>query len=299
VSEAAPRDWTIRDIVGWMTDDLRKRGVESARLDAELVVAQALALDRIQIILQSARFLSPGELDAVRALFKRRRTLEPVAYLRGYREFYGRSFKVDRRVLVPRPDTEILVQVALERLKGRELYARVADLCTGSGCVGITLKLELPTITLDATDVSAGAIAVARDNAQRLGAVFTCSFRQGDLFAPLREHGDPSGKPAHPYELVVSNPPYVPHGEIATLQADVSDHEPHLALDGGADGLDLVRRIIDEAPAFLTPGGALALEIGAGQADAVAPLFAARGFRDVRRAKDYGGHERVVSGVFG
>ncbi len=296
MSEAAPRDWTIRDIVGWMTDDLRKRGVESARLDAELVVAQAIALDRIQIIIQSERLLSAGELDAIRTLFKRRRTLEPVAYLRGYREFYGRPFKVDRRVLVPRPDTEILVQVALERLQGRELYARVADLCTGSGCVGITLKLELPTTTLDATDVSAGALAVARDNAQRLGAVFTCSFRQGDLFAPLR---DRTGAPAHPYELVVSNPPYVPHDEIATLQADVRDHEPHLALDGGADGLDLVRRIVDEAPAFLSPGGALALEIGAGQADAVAPLLEARGFRDVRRTKDYGGHERVVSGVFG
>jgi release factor glutamine methyltransferase len=296
VSEAAPRDWTIKEIVAWMTDDLRKRGVESARLDAELVVAQALALDRIQIIIQSERLLAAQELAAIRGLFKRRRTAEPVAYLRGHREFYGREFRVDRRVLVPRPDTEILVAVALERLAGRELYARVADLCTGTGCVGITLKLERPTISLDATDVSPGALAVARDNAQRLGAVWACSFRLGDLFEPLR---DPRGRPSRRYELVVANPPYIPTEEIATLQPDVRDHEPRLALDGGRDGLDLVRRIVDQAPAFLAPGGALALELGAGQAPAVAALFEARGFSDVRRAKDYGGHERVVSGVFG
>lgn len=296
MSEAAPRDWTIKEIVAWMTDDLRKRGVESARLDAELVVGQALAIDRIQIIIQSDRLLAPAELAAIRGLFKRRRTAEPVAYLRGFREFFGRPYRVDRRVLVPRPDTEILVQVALERLAGRELYARVADLCTGSGCVGITLKLERPTITLDATDVSPGALAVARDNALRLGAVFGCSFREGDLFAPLR---DGRGRPAHPYELVVANPPYIPRDEIETLQPDVRDHEPRLALDGGADGLDLVRRILADAPAFLVAGGALAMEIGAGQAPEVSALFEAQGFRDVRRAKDYGGHERVVSGLFG
>ncbi len=199
-------------------------------------------------------------------------------------------------MLVPRPDTEILVQVALDRLAGRELYARVADLCTGSGCVGITLKLELPTITLDATDLSDGAIAVARANAQRLGAVFGCSYRHGDLFEPLR---DARGAPAHRYELVVANPPYIAHGEIATLQPDIRDHEPRLALDGGGDGLDIVRRIVAEAPGFLSPGGALAMEIGAEQAGAVASLLLARGFRDVRPTKDYGGHERVVSGLFG
>jgi release factor glutamine methyltransferase len=294
VSEAAPRDWTIKDIVAWMADDLRKKGVDSARLDAELVVAEALGIDRIQIIIQSDRWLSPKELDAIRALFRRRRTLEPVAYLRGAREFYGRPFKVDRRVLVPRPDTETLVEQALERLRGRELYGRVADLCTGSGCVGVTLKLERPTISLDATDVSEGALAVARDNAQRLGAVWGCSFRHGDLFAPLR---DAKGAPIHRYELVVANPPYIPHDEIATLQRDIRDHEPHLALDGGADGLDVVRRIVDEAPDFLVKGGALAMEIGAGQAADVAAMLEKRGFSDVRRTKDYGGHERVVSGV--
>lgn len=278
------RDWTLRDVVAWMTDDLRKRGVEGARLDAELIVAQALGIDRIKVIISGERSLSPAELETIRALFRRRRTAEPVAYLRGEREFYGRRFRVDRRVLVPRPDTEILVEVALERLRGRDLSARVLDLCTGSGCVAITLKLERPTIAVDATDLSAEALAVARDNAQRLGAIWNVRFAVGDLLAP-----------GGPYDLITANPPYIATSEIATLQADIRDHEPRLALDGGADGLDLVRRIVAAAPRALRPGGALAMEIGAGQADEVAALFA-KDFTDIKKTRDYGGHDRVVSG---
>lgn len=275
-----------------MADDLRKRGVESARLDAELVVGQALGLERVKIIIEGDRLLAAGELDSIKALFRRRRGLEPVAYLRGHREFYGRSFRVDRRVLIPRPDTEVLVEVALERLRGRDLGGRVLDLCTGSGCVAITLKLERPTLSVDATDLSEGAIAVARDNAQRLGAIWNVRFAHGDLFAPL-------GAPRAVYDLVVANPPYIATAEIATLQADIRDHEPHLALDGGADGLFLVRRIVGEARAWLRPGAALALEIGAGQAPEVEEIFRRAGYRDVRRARDYGGHDRVVSGIGG
>ncbi len=290
MAEQPPRDWTIRDVLAWMIDDLRKRGVEGARLDAELIVGQALGIDRVKVIVDGDRLLSPHELEAIRTLFKRRRTLEPVAYLRGFREFYGRPFRVDKRVLVPRPDTEILVEVALSRLRGRDLGARVVDLCTGSGCVAITLKLERPTITVDATDLSEGAIEVARDNAQRLGAVWNVRFAVGDLFAPL-------GAPRPNYDLVVANPPYIPTGDIAGLQPDIRDHEPHLALDGGRDGLDFVRRIAREAPSWLRPGGALAMEIGAGQAAEVERILRASGFDDVTRTKDYGGHERVVSGV--
>jgi release factor glutamine methyltransferase len=290
MSGAEPaKDWTVRDVVVWMTDDLRKRGVEGARLDAELIVAQALSIDRVKVIVGGDRLLAPGELESIRALFRRRRGAEPVAYLRGYREFYGRTFRVDRRVLVPRPDTEILVQVALERMHDRDLSARVLDLCTGSGCVAITLKLERPTITVDATDLSDGALAVARDNAHRLGAIWNVRFALGDLFAPL-------GAPAARYDLIVANPPYIATSEIATLQPDVRDHEPRLALDGGDDGLDLVRRIVDQAPNWLVPGGALAMEIGAGQAPDVEELFRVRGFTDVKSARDYGGHDRVVSG---
>lgn len=285
------RDWTVRDVVAWMTDDLKKRGVEGARLDAELIVGQALGIERIKVIVGGERQLEPAELEHIRALFKRRRGAEPVAYLRGFREFYGRSFRVDRRVLVPRPDTEILVQVALDATQHLDLSARVLDLCTGSGCVAITLKLERPTIVVDATDLSEGAIAVARDNAQRLGAVFNVRFAVGDLFSAL---GDPSPR----YDLITANPPYIATGEIAELQADIRDHEPHLALDGGADGLDLVRRIVAEAPKWLAQDGTLAMEIGAGQAPAVEELLRARGFADVKSTRDYGGHDRVVSGRF-
>jgi release factor glutamine methyltransferase len=279
----------VRDVVAWMTDDLKKRGVEGARLDAELIVGQALGIERIKVIVGGERQLEPAELEHIRALFKRRRGAEPVAYLRGFREFYGRNFRVDRRVLVPRPDTEILVQVALDATRHLDLSARVLDLCTGSGCVAITLKLERPTIVVDATDLSEGAIAVARDNAQRLGAVFNVRFAVGDLFSAL---GDPSPR----YDLITANPPYIATGEIAELQADIRDHEPHLALDGGADGLDLVRRIVAEAPKWLAQNGTLAMEIGAGQAPAVEELLRKRGFADVKSTRDYGGHDRVVSG---
>lgn len=281
----------MRDVVTWMTDDLRKRGVEGARLDAELIVGQALSIDRVKVIVEGQRMLEQGELETIRALFKRRRGYEPVAYLRGFREFYGRPFRVDRRVLVPRPDTETLVEESLRRLHGHDLGARVVDLCTGSGCVAITLKLERPTMSVDATDLSAEAVAVARDNAQRLGAVWTTRFAVGDLFAPL-------GAPRPIYDLVVANPPYIATAEIETLQPDIRDHEPRLALDGGADGLSLVRRIVAEAPRWLRSGGALAMEIGAGQAPEVEQIYLRGGFTDVRRTPDYGGHDRVVSGVF-
>lgn len=286
-----PRTWTVRDVVAWTTDDLKKRGVDSARVDADLIVAQVLGLDRVRVLLAGERELGEDELLRIRALVKRRRVFEPIAYLRGEREFYGHRFLVDARVLIPRPDTETLVEVGLQRLRGHDLGGRVLDLCTGSGCVAVSLKLERKTLTVDAVDLSEGAVAVARDNAQRLGAVWNVRFAVGDLFAPL-------GAPSARYDLVTANPPYIAAGEIPTLQPDIKDHEPRLALDGGADGLALVRRIVAECPRWLRPGGALAMEIGAGQADEVRSLFESAGFTDVRAAKDYGGIERVVSGVF-
>jgi len=286
-----PRTWTVREVVTWTTDDLRKRGVDSARVDAELIVAHALGIDRIKLLISAERELSNDELESIKALVKRRRAFEPIAYLRGEREFYGRKMRVDARVLIPRPDTETLVDVALERLRGRDLFARVVDLCTGSGCVAITLKLERPTIAVDATDLSDGAIAVARDNAQRLGAVWNVRFACGDLFTPL-------GKNRAIYDLVVANPPYIATAEVPTLQPDIKDHEPRIALEGGASGLEIIDRIVDEAPRWLRPGGALAMEIGAGQAQGVRTIFERRGFEAVETKKDYGGVERVVSGLW-
>ena len=282
-------EWTIEAVLRWAADDFHTRKIESSRLDAEVLLAFALGTTRIGLVMEGKKPLAPEELAKFRELVKRRRTHEPVAYLRGEREFYGRTFKVDRRVLVPRPDTETLVEVALLRSRRVSMSMRALDLCTGSGCVAVSLARERPTASVVATDVSPHALAVARENALRLGA-YNLAFVQGDLFAACTAGAT--------FDVVVANPPYIASGEIPTLMADVRDFEPKLALDGGGDGLDLVRRIVAEAPRHLAPLGLLALEIGYGQASAVAALFDAAGFSDVERAKDYGRIERVVSGIW-
>jgi release factor glutamine methyltransferase len=280
--------WTTEAVLRWAADDFRARGVESARLDAELLLAHALETTRVQLIVDSKRPLEAGELARFRALVKRRRAREPVAYLLGFREFYGRSFRVDRRVLVPRPDTEILVETALDRTRHVSMAMRAVDLCTGTGCVAITLARERPTSRVVATDLSDDALAVARDNALRLGA-YNLSFRQGDLFEAVDT--------ACRFDLIAGNPPYVASREIASLQPEIREHEPRLALDGGEDGLSIVRRIVASAPDHLAPGGVLALEVGAGESVSVAALFARAGFVGVEVRRDYGHIERVVSGV--
>lgn len=287
-AEASPKTWTIGSLVKWATDDFRAKGIENPRLDAELLVAHALRITRTQIIIDAMRPLDGPELAQLRELVKRRRSREPIAYLRGEREFHGLPFRVDPRVLIPRPDTETLVDVALERTRHLSMSLRLADLCTGSGCVAIAIARERPTAKVFATDVSEAALAVARENAARLGA-YNVAFRAGDLFAALAA--------GTRLDAVVANPPYIASAEIATLMPDVRDFEPRLALDGGEDGLALVRRIVDDAPTWLEPGGLLALEIGAGEAEATRALFAAAGFTSIATHRDYGRIERVVSGL--
>ena len=246
-----------------------------------------LSLPRVQLYVQFERVLSPEELAALRELIKRRQAGESVAYLTGRKEFWKFEFAVDARVLVPRPDTETLIEEAIARLgaAGEGPAPRIADVGTGSGALAITLAKLRPDAAVFASDVSPPALEVARANAERLGAAVT--FVEGDLAAPLAAHA--------PLSLIVANLPYVPAGELAALPADVRS-EPALALDGGADGLDLVRRLVADAPALLSPGGVLALEIGAGQAEATRALLQAAGFTDVQARKDLAGIERVVSG---
>ena len=279
--------WTIGAVLKWAADDFRARGIESPRLDAEVLLAHALACSRTQLIIDMMRPLATEELSRFRELVKRRRHREPVAYLRGEREFYGRTFRVDARVLVPRPDTETLIDVALGRTRHLSMSARVLDLCTGSGCVAVTLALTRPTTQVTATDISEPALALAPENALRLGAPLV-AFARADLFGALRG----------PFDLITANPPYIASAEVETLAPDVRQFEPRVALDGGEDGLVLVRRILEDAPARLAKGGVLAMEIGAGQADAVAALFVARGFEELERARDLARIERVVSGVW-
>lgn len=272
----------------WAIDDFRARGIETPRLDAELLLSKALAATRIQLIVDAKRPLAPGELARMRDFVRRRRTREPVAYILGEREFYGRPFRVDARVLVPRPDTETLVDVALERSRPVSLSMRALDLCTGSGCVAVSLARERPTATVLATDVSPGALAVARDNALRLGA-YNVAFREGDLYAAVDG--------GRHFDVIASNPPYIALEEIPSLAPEIREHEPRLALEAGDDGLALLRRVVDGAPAHLVPGGVLAVEVGAGEAGEVAKLFETAGFDAIEVRRDHGRIERVVSGM--
>ena len=286
-SPAQAEAWSIRRVLTWAADDLKKRGNDSARLDAELLLGRVLKLDRIGLIMQSERPLSAAELADFRELFKRRRAGEPVAYLLGEREFYGISLRVDARVLIPRPDTERLVEVALERTRARSMRGEALDLCTGSGCVAIAFARQRPTWDVTASDVSEEALVVARENAHRSGAIRNLRFALGSLFTPHT---------GRKLDLITANPPYISTLEMTELPVDVHQFEPHLALHGGADGLDLVRQIAAQAPAHLQGGGVLALEIGADQGPRTVEILRAQGFDQVELAQDLGGRDRVVSG---
>lgn len=290
-SEAKPSDarnepWTVRRVLTWATQDFAARGFDCPGLDAELLLSHALGVDRIRLIMDSNTVLASEQLQAIRELIQRRRTGEPIAYILGRREFYGLEFRVDSRVLIPRPDTETLLEVALRRTESKSLHGRALDLCTGSGCVAIALSRARATWEFLATDISTEALDAARHNAERLGA-HNVAWHLGDLFANLE---------AAQFDLITSNPPYIPAAEIAALASDIRDFEPRLALDGGADGLQVIRAIVDQAKRFLVAGGVLAIEVGAGQANAVTALFEAAQYTEIQRQRDYGGHERVVSG---
>ena len=289
MSEVSATDsvWSVRRVLAWAAEDLKRRGNDTARLDAELLLARVLRLDRIGLILHSERPLQPAELDRFRELFKRRRAGEPIAYLLGEREFYGIALRVDARALIPRPDTERLVEVALERTRARSMRGAALDLCTGSGCVAIALCRARPTWSVTASDISADALRVARNNALRTGAVRNLELVEGPLFAPVA---------GRRFDLVTANPPYIPSPEIPQLPVDVREFEPLLALDGGPDGLDLVRSIAARAASHLSPGGLLALEIGADQGNAALAVLEQQGFRALELATDLGGRDRVVSG---
>jgi release factor glutamine methyltransferase len=289
--------WTVLEIVRWTTTRFSQRGLASPRLDAEILAAHALGISRVQLYVQYDRPLEAAELAGMRELVRRRQTGESVAYIIGKKEFFGIDLAVDARVLVPRPDTETLVDEALARLAatgGTGEALRVADVGTGSGAVAIAIAKTgvraagdtRPALDVVASDVSPDALVVARANAERHGAAIT--FVEGDLDAPL-------GALA-PFDVVAANLPYIASGDIDGLAPEVRA-EPRLALDGGVDGLALVRRLVAAAPRLLRAGGALALEIGAGQAAATAELMAAAGFTDIRRRRDLGEIERVVSGV--
>lgn len=278
--------WTTAAVLDWTTKRFGEAQIVGARLEAQVLIAHALGCTRMQLYTGFDRPLAEPELAAIRGLIKRRLGGEPLAYLVGEQEFWSRSFAVTPDVLIPRSDTETVVQVVLDRLTDRAQPRRGLDLCTGSGVLAVTLALELPGLTVVATDVSAAAAAVATGNVARHAVGARVEVRVGDLWAPV---GDER------FDLIVANPPYIRRGELAGLDREVQ-REPVVALDGGADGLDAYRAITARLPALLKPGGAFAFEVGRGQAGAVEALAAAQGLTLNPAQMDLAGVARVVSG---
>jgi len=266
---------------------LAERGVENPRLNAEHLLAHALGLKRMELYLQFDRQLTDAERAPLRETVKRRGAREPLQHILGTAEFHGRTFACDKRALIPRPETEQLVEIALEIVKGKTSQ-QILDIGTGSGVIAITLALELPAAEVHAIDLSTDALALAAANAERHELTERVTLHQADLLPPDEIK----------FDLIVANLPYIPADEIASLSPEVR-HDPLSALNGGPDGLDLVRRLIDAAPDRLAPGGALLLELGAGQADAVNTLLADRKFRDISVRSDYQNTPRFAVGFHG
>ncbi|NVN99704.1 MAG: peptide chain release factor N(5)-glutamine methyltransferase [Geobacteraceae bacterium] len=274
--------WTTLKLLNWTKEYLAGKGIENARLEGEWLLCHALSLDRVGLYLNFDKPLLESELAAFRALVSRRAKREPLQHILGTQEFMGLEFMVSAAALIPRYDTELLVSEALKALPKAQ---RVLDIGTGSGCVAIALARNLPAATVVSVDISKAALELAQSNASLNSAVV--DLREGSLFEPVN---------GEYFDLIVSNPPYIPAADIETLQPEVRDFEPRSALDGGVDGLDFYRQIARIAPQHLSSGGWLLLEVGIGQATEVSQMLAENGFSDIYSAKDSGRIDRVVGG---
>ncbi len=272
--------WTPLKLIQWTQGFFARSDVDSPRLTAEILLAHALGCDRLRLYLDFDKPLGEKELAAFRELVKRRAAGEPAAYLTGRKEFFGRAFRVDRRALIPRPETELVVEAALRALPES---GAALDLCTGSGCIGVTLALERPGARVVLADLSADALALAGENATALGA--KVELLQGDLYAPL-----PDGLR---FDVIAANPPYVPTPEVPRLARELS-HEPALALDGGESGLGVARRLVSGAPARLVPGGTLVVEMHESHAAILPGLCREAGFASAEAFRDLAGLPRYV-----
>jgi release factor glutamine methyltransferase len=278
---------TVLEVIQRSTEFLTRKGVESPRLQAEWLLAHVLRLPRLQLYLNFARGLTDGEVEAVRQLVKRRGQREPLQQLLGTASFCGLELKVNRHVLVPRPETEALAEQAWQFLAKQEATApAVLDFGTGSGCLAITLAMKCPRARLHALDVSADALAIARENAAAHGVAERITFCLGDGFAALA--------PEQTFELMVANPPYVPTAEIAALMPEVRDHDPCVALDGGPDGLEFYRRLAATAGGWLRVDGRMMLEFGDGQEERLRDLFSLHKWVVERVEADYTQRPRIL-----
>lgn len=282
--------WTVLKLIEWTKGYLDKKGIATARLDGELLLAHILATDRTHLYMNFDQPLTEQELTDFKALLQRRAEHEPLQYITGEQEFWSMPFRVNPSVLIPRPETELLVEEGAKALcrDFPDEALKVLDIGTGSGALAAALASELKEAVVTGVDISKDAIIIARENIERNGLSSRVVILEGDLFGPV------AGAKFH---LIVSNPPYIPKGDLATLQPEVKDFEPLSALDGGEDGLDYYRQIIPSAPGFLVPGGWLMFEHGAGQSLDIVRLFEKTGcFEEITSVNDYAGLDRLVKG---
>jgi len=281
-----PARWTVKDVLQWTTDYFRKKDMETPRLDAEVLLAHALKVDRLRLYLDLERPLTPQERTVYRDLIRRRASREPVALIIGVKEFWSLPFKVTRGVLIPRPDTERLVEVVLDEIREKPAPF-ILEIGTGSGAVAVAIVKECPMAKLVATDLSRVAIAVAAANAETAGLRGSIEFVVADLLEPFAK--------AAKFDVICSNPPYIPSDVIPTLAPEITCFEPRTALDGGPDGLEVIRRLVDQTPLFLKEGGTLIIEVGEHQAEAVREIMSRTGhFTDIQFFSDLTGKSRVV-----
>lgn len=288
---AARETHCVRDLIKVTANYFEGKGLESARLNAERLLADVLGLSRMDLYMQADRPVLGAELDRYRELVRRRGSGEPLQTILGMTEFYSRPFKVMPGVFIPRPETEHLVEAAVGMLSpaGRSLLSPVAvEIGCGTGIIGISLACELPRLVVHVTDVNPKALELAGNNAAALEVAGRYHRHQGSRFDPLPDalHGQ--------VDLLVSNPPYVRSGDIAGLSVEVAEHDPREALDGGADGLDFYHALVSGMGRWVRPGGAVALEIGDDQATDVGRILAAGGAQEIRTIQDYSGRDRVV-----
>jgi release factor glutamine methyltransferase len=283
--------WTITKLLNWVTQFLTDKGIESPRLSAELLLSHVLGLKRIELYTQYNKAVEKPELDKLRELVRRAGQNEPIAYLVGKTEFYSMEINVTPDCMIPRPETELLVQRAIEFLRTRNGNQFVCDLCTGSGCIAVAIAKNFPNAKIIATDICDAALAVASTNVEKHSLQDKIKLLSGDLFDPIIPQLD-VGK----FDLIVCNPPYVSSSEYEKLAQNVKDYEPRMALFAGEDGLDIYRRIIEKVDAFLKPDAALILEIGYAQGHAITEMFEQTGiFSEIKIEKDFHDNDRIVT----
>lgn len=283
-------EWTIKELLDWTQGYFRERGIAAARLEAELLLAYVLEQNRVYLYANYDAPSNPSEREAYRNLIKRRAAGEPLAYITGSKEFMSLDYRVSPGVLIPRPETELLVEQVIELVKAREVSAeaanapsaRICDVGTGSGAIAVSLAYYLPQSTVYAVDLSAAALDIARNNA--LSHAVQVEYFQGDLLSPFGE--------AEPFDFIVANLPYIPEPEYLALERGILEYEPREALVAGGDGLDLYRRLLPQAFDLLAPGGYIIYEIGAGQGPAALRLM--ERFAEVELLLDLGGRDRII-----